>query len=117
MVWKVPPIKYERVIVHSWAGDDPNFVIAYVYDGKPVGTVDQPLEEGDDQYGRGMMFFKWLEARKGRDGIRKLYRETIALGEDWKSGLEELTGLKWEKILEVEQAWSEAYGKRMKPKE
>lgn len=137
MVWKVPPIRYERILHHelvhvlqgeykspgwfhegfaSWIGDDMNYIIAFANLGKPVQSIEVDLSaDADDEYARGMAFFKWLESRDGRDGIKKLFKLTAASGGDWKKGLEEVTHLSWEKVVAVEQEWSAEYFKKNTP--
>lgn len=137
LAWKVPPIRYERILHHelthilqgetkspgwfheglaSWIGNDMSYVIAFGYLKKPVQAVDVDLSaDADDEYGRGMMFFKWLESKNGQAGIKKLFRLTVVDGGDWKKALEEVTGLKWAGILEAEREWSERYCKSHAP--
>ncbi|MBI2930326.1 MAG: hypothetical protein HYY16_01630 [Planctomycetes bacterium] len=128
MTWKVPPIKYERILHHelthvlqgeyaspgwfheglaSWMGGDLNYVKAFTVAKKPVQSIEVDLSaDPDDEYGRGMLFFLWLEDRVRVAGIKKLYGATVVEGGDWKQALEEATRLEWAKIVEVERAWS-----------
>jgi hypothetical protein len=128
MAWKVPPVKYVRLLHHelthvlqgvhqapgwfheglaTWAGADMNYVIAYAHARKPVLSIEVDLSAGpDDEYGRGMMFFRWLESVRGAAGVRKLYRATVVDGREWKPALEEVSGLAWADLVEAERAWS-----------
>ncbi len=137
MGWKVPPIKYERIIHHelthvlqgeykspgwfheglaSWMGSDMNYVIAFGYAKKLVQSNEVDLSaDPDDEYGRGMMFFRWIEDRSGAAAVKKLYEATAVAGGDWKKSLEEAVHLEWGKIVEAERAWSEKYCRRHTP--
>ncbi len=137
--WKVPPIRYDRIVHHelthilqgevktpgwfheglaSWVGNDMNYVIAFGYAKKPVQSIEVDLSaDPDDEYGRGMMFYKWLESKNGQAGVKKLFKATYADGVDWKKALEEATGLKWAGIIEAEREWSERYCKSHAPRE
>lgn len=131
MRWKVPPVKYERLIHHelthilqgdcespgwfheglaTWAAADMLYVISFAHARRPVQSIEVDLSaDPDDEYGRGMMFFSWLESLKGRDGVRRLYQTSVVEGTPWKKALEDVTGLKWSGIIETERAWSAAF--------
>lgn len=134
--WKIPPLKYDRLIVHelvhvvqgtykspewfheglaSWAGADPNYVMAFLYNNEEVKDVEKPLE-GDDLYGRSQLFMMWLEKKAGRDAFKKLAKATIVDGGETKPALEKLLGTTWEKIAAEELAWTTQYGKKNRPK-
>ncbi len=139
MYWKVPPIRYERIIHHelvhvlqgeykspgwfheglaSWVGDDANYIAAFAHAKKPVQSIEVDLSaDPDDEYARGHVFFKWLEDRNGKDGVKRLFTMTAIDGGDWKKSLEEVTGLEWAKIVAVEGEWSEGCVKKKRPKE
>ncbi len=134
--WKIPPLKYDRLIVHelvhivqgeykspawfheglaSWAGADPNYVMAYLYHNDDVKDVESPLE-GDDLYGRSQLFMMWLEKKAGREAFKKLAKATIFDGGEAKAALEKLLGAAWEKISAEELAWTTQYAKKNRPK-
>ena len=134
--WKVPPLKYDRLIVHelvhvvqgeyaspewfreglaSWAGADPNYVMAYLYNNLEVKEVEAPLD-GDDLYGRSQIFMLWLEKRSGREIFKKMVKATILDGAEVKETLAKLLGMSWEKIVEEELIWTTQYGKNHRPK-
>lgn len=138
MYYKVPPTKYDRLVYHelahvhqsgcrapkwfleglaSWIGDDPNYMYAFAVAGKKVEDIETPLAEDDDNYGRGMLFFLWLESRIGEDGMKKLGPATRAKEFDWKKSLESVTGLAWAEIRATEKAWSAERLKRYTPKD
>jgi len=134
--WKVPPLKYDRLIVHelvhvvqgeyaspewfregiaSWAGADPNYVMAYLYNNEEVKDVESPLE-GDDLYGRSQIFMLWLEKRWGREIFKKTVKATILDGAEVKEALSKLLGMTWENIAAEERTWTTQYGKNHRPK-
>lgn len=136
IVWKVPPLKYDRLIVHelvhvlqgpyssppwfheglaSWAGADPNYVMAYLYNAEEVKDVESPLE-GDDLYGRGHLFMMWLENKSGAGVFAKLAKATLGEGAAAKEALEKVLGSPWDRISAEELAWSIQYAKKHKPR-
>jgi hypothetical protein len=134
--WKIPPLKYDRLIVHelvhvlqgtykspewfreglaSWAGADPNYVMAFLYNNDEVKEVESPLE-GDDLYGRSQLFMMWLEKKAGREVLKKAAKATILDGGEAKAALEKLLGSTWEKISAEELAWTTEYARKNRPK-
>jgi hypothetical protein len=134
--WKVPPLKYDRLIVHelvhvvqgeyktadwflegmaSWAGADPNYVMAYLYENEGVKDVESPLAEVS-LYGRGQLFMMWLEKKSGREIFKKLATATYLEGAEPKPALEKLLGTTWDKISAEETAWTTEYGKKNRPR-
>jgi hypothetical protein len=135
-VWRVPPLKTARLIPHelthllqdrdrspswmheglaSWVGDDEHYLRGFAHRGKTVAFVDDPPAEPDDDYARGMMFFRWLEQKTGRPGLRRFAEASALGGGDWKKELEKATGLEWGKIREEEREWSARYLQRFAP--
>lgn len=134
--WKVPPLKYDRLIVHelvhvlqgpyssppwfheglaSWAGADPNYVMGFLYAHDEVKDVESPLD-GDNLYGRGQLFMMWLEKKSGAEIFKKLMKATAVDGADSKAALEKLLGTTWDKISAEELAWTTQYAKKNRPK-
>ena len=134
--WKIPPLKYDRLIVHelvhivqgtggapdwfregmaSWAGADPNYVMAFLYNNDAVKEVDSPLE-GDDLYGRGHLFMMWLESKAGREVFKKAAKAIFLDGGEVKGSLEKLLGMAWDKLSAEELAWTTQYAKKNRPK-
>jgi hypothetical protein len=136
MYYKVPPTKYDRLVYHelthvyqnrcsapkwfvegmaSWIGDDPNYLYAFAVAKKKVEDIETPLAEEDDHYGRGMLFFLWLDAKIGAEGMKKLGAATREPSFDWKKTLETLTGLPWKDLRKAEQDASVLKLKRYTP--
>ena len=136
IAWKVPPLKYDRLVFHemvhvvqgtlaapewfregmaSWAGADPNYVMAYLYNNEDVKDVEAPLT-GDDLYGRSQLFMMWLEKKSGREVFKKVAKATILDGGEPKTSLEKILGTTWDKISAEELAWTTQYGKKNRPK-
>ena len=134
--WKVPPLKYERLIVHelvhvlqgtyasppwfheglaSWAGADPNYVMGYLYANDEVKDVESPLD-GDNLYGRSQLFMMWLEKKSGAGVFAKLVKATIVDGTEAKAAIEKLLETTWDKITAEELAWTTQYAKKNRPK-
>ena len=138
MVWKVPPIKYERLIWHelthifqgevktpdwfheglaSWMGDDICYILDFLVAGKEVMDIDEPLAAGDDAYPRGMMFMKWLEEKAGREGMKKIMKAVYTDGADWKKALCDGTKLEWASLKKVELEASKKLAEKNRPRE
>jgi hypothetical protein len=138
LVYKVPPTKFDRLVYHelthvlqsgyeapkwfteglaSWIGDDPVYLYAFATADKRVGEIDEALEEEDDAYGRGLIFFKWLEQKSGRDALRKLAKETYLDRKPWKESLEKVTGLSWSDLRKEEREWSARRMRGYKPRD
>ncbi len=127
LIFKVPPIKFERIIHHemthvfqrevntpdwfheglaSWIGNDSNYLYAFGVARKKVGDVDGELEEGDDAYPRGMLFFQWLDSRIRKKGMRALGKAIYEEGKPWKEALVEAAGKEWPELVAAERKWS-----------
>lgn len=138
MIWKVPPIRYERLVAHelvhvlqgedpsplwfheglaSWVGDDPSYVIAFAFSKAEVKPVDADGLDLEATYGRGMAFFKWLEVRHGRATVRAVFESTALKGLGWREALEKATGRTWTELRDAEHDWSRAYVERNRTKE
>lgn len=134
--WKVPPLKYDRLIFHelvhlvqgtykspdwfieglaSWAGADPNYVMAFLYENDEVKGVESPLTEVN-LYGRSQLFMMWLEKKSGREIFKKLVKATFIDGGEPKPALEKLLGTTWEKITAEETEWTTKYATKNRPK-
>jgi hypothetical protein len=135
--WKVPPLKYDRLIPHelvhvlqggfaspdwfheglaSWAGDDMNYVKAFLYKAESVQDVEAKLGTDDDVYGRGQIFMKWLEQKLGRAAFKTLAKSTFIDGGAVKPALEKLLKIDWDRIKADELAWAKTYSTQQKPK-
>jgi len=136
IAWKVPPLKYDRLVAHelvhviqgtvkapdwfregmaSWAGADPNYVLSFLYNNDALKEVEAPLE-GDDLYGRSHLFMIWLEKKSGREAFKKWAKATILEGGEVKASLEKILETTWEKIAAEELTWSTQYGVKNRPK-
>ncbi len=137
MGWKVPPLKYDRLVAHelvhvlqgayespgwfhegiaSWIGADPNYVMGYLFGNAEIADVETAPPKADDVYGRGQLFFTWLEQKSGKAAIKKLAKATIGDGTPAKESLEKLLGMEWAKISAEELAWTREYGRKKRPK-
>ncbi len=135
-VWKVPPLRLPRLIPHelmhlfqgrtatpgwlheglaSWVGGDEHYLWAFRHQGKEVGFVDEAPAVYEDNYARGMLFFRWLEHKVRIEDLRRFARTSWVEGGGWKAGLEEVTGLSWERLREEERAWSGQHLRRLAP--
>jgi hypothetical protein len=125
MVFKVPPVKFDRVIYHElthvlqqgydaplWflegmaqlSGDDPNAICGFAVEKKNVRDIDAALTDRNDTYARGHLFWKWLETR---DAVQKLVELTIFQRRPWKESIEEATNRSWASVVATEREWSE----------
>jgi hypothetical protein len=125
MVFKVPPVRFDRVIYHElthvlqqgydgplWflegmaqlAGDDMNAICGFAVAKKPLKNIDAPLAEKGDNYARGHLFWKWLESRYA---VQKTVQHTIFERRPWKESLEDATQQSWASIVATEREWSE----------
>lgn len=125
VVFKVTPLRIERLVYHeltvvlqqdleapfwfhvgmaSWIGDDMNYLTGFAHSGKKVENIEVPFQEQSDYFGRGHVFWKWLEMK----GAAKSAAKTVLYEKaPWKKALEDATGLSWEKLTAAEREWSE----------
>ncbi|MBI2932544.1 MAG: hypothetical protein HYY16_12915, partial [Planctomycetes bacterium] len=136
VTYKVPPIRYEGIVTHelthvaqgecrapfwflegqaTWVAGDEGYILSFAHKDLAVQSIETPLADWEQTYPRGMLFFMWLEGRRGREAIRGVF-ESVAAGGDWKQEFEGTLELSWEKIVEAEQAWSADTVRRKKPR-
>ena len=137
MVWRVPPLRYERLIWHelahvvqgeittpawfheglaSWIGDDACYLHDFIDANRQVADVETALPRDEDPYGRGQFFMKWLEAKIGRDGMKRLVKAVYLDGADWKKSLVEVTKLEWDDLKKLELDATRAAAEKLRPK-
>ena len=124
MVFKVPPLKMDRLITHEvthvlqgrfeapgWfvegmaqmAGDDLNAVCQFVKDGKPIRGLDVDITDRLETYARGHLFWKWLDSR---GATLRTYELAFVKGLPWKQALEEATNRSFASIVAEEREWA-----------
>ena len=137
MVFRLPPAKLERFIPHElchvlqkqrkvdapewfeeglaqWVGEDVNVLTGFALSGKKVGLIDAATSDPDDVYGRGHLFFLWLDSRSAlKRAVRAAFFESVP----WKKALEDATGLGWDKLAAAERDWSAVEAAKLRPKE
>lgn len=125
LVFRVPPVKIDRVIYHElthilqagydaplWflegmaqlAGDDLNAMCGFAVEKRVVRNIDLPLTEKGDVYARGHLFWKWLVSRHAMPKVVEL---TIHQRRPWKASIVEAMAQSWTSIVETEREWSE----------
>lgn len=125
VVFKVPPVKFDRMIYHElthviqagydaplWflegmaqlAGDDLNAICGFAVEKKNVRDIDATLSDRGDIYARGHLFWKWLDTRYA---AQKTVQLTVYERRPWKESLEEAVGRSWAAIVATEREWSE----------
>lgn len=137
MVYRLPPAKLERFVPHElchvlqkqrkveapewfeeglaqWVGEDFNVLTGYALSGRKVDVVDAATADPDDVYGRGHLFFLWLDSK---GALKKAVRAAFFDAVPWKKALEDATGLGWEKLTAVERDWSAGEAAKLRPKE
>jgi hypothetical protein len=131
-VFKVPPVKMERLIYHElthvlqggvnapgWfsegmaqlVGDDWNAVRQFIHERRPVRGLDAEVTNLTETYARGHLFWKWLDARSA---AAKTYELAYVKRVPWKQALEEATNRSWESIVSDEREWSARELERLK---
>jgi hypothetical protein len=124
LVFKVPPLKFERIVYHElthvlqrgydapkWflegmaqlMGDDPNAMCGFAVAGRKVRCIDEPLADRSDLYARGHLFWKWLDSQ---GAAKKAAELAVQQRRPWKDAIEEATRSAWPVILIVERDWS-----------
>jgi len=124
MVFKVPPLKMDRLIYHEmthvlqgrfdaplWfvegmaqmVGDDVNALSQFIKDGKPIRGVDNDITDRLETYSRGHLFWKWLETR---GATYRTYELAFVKQLPWKQALEEATNRSFANIVAEEKEWS-----------
>lgn len=123
-VFKVPPLKMDRLVYHEvthvlqarfeapgWfvegmaqmVGDDLNAVCQFAKDGKAVRGLDRAITDRNETYARGHLFWKWLETRGATSKTFELaFLKRLA----WQQALEEATNRSWANIVAEESEWS-----------
>jgi hypothetical protein len=124
LVFKVPPLKFERIVYHElthvlqkgydapkWflegmaqlMGDDMNAICGFAVGGRNVRSLDEPLADRSDLYARGHLFWKWLDSQGAAKGVAEL---AVLQRRPWKEALEEATRSTWPVMLIEEREWS-----------
>jgi len=124
LVFKVPPMKMDRLIWHEvthvlqgrfeapgWfvegmaqmVGDDPNAMCQFAKDAKPVRGLDVEITNRLETYARGHLFWKWLETR---GAMSRTFELVFVKRLAWKEALEEATNRSWANIVAEEKEWS-----------
>jgi len=133
-VYRVPPGRLESTIAHElchvlqrsyeapqwflegmaeWITGDLNSLCAFAVTHEKVEAVDAPFDDPNDSYGRGHLFWKWLEAG---GVVRKAAQAAIRERRDWKEALEGAAELEWAKLVAVERSWSDREAAKLRPK-
>jgi hypothetical protein len=120
----IPPVQFERVIYHelthvfqrgsiapSWfnegmaqlIGDDPNSLHAFLHHERKLQAIDVPLQDRNDIYARGHLFWLWLQSR---DAVRRTVEASVTENRAWRESVEQGTGLSWSNIVAMESEWS-----------
>jgi hypothetical protein len=124
VVFKVPPLRMERLIYHEvthvlqggcdapkWftegmaqmVADDMSAVLQFIHDRKPLRAVDGEITDLIEIYARGHLFWKWLETR---GATTRTYDLAFVKRLPWKQALEEATNRSWVNIVSDEHEWS-----------
>ena len=124
MVFKVPPLKMDRLIYHEvthilqgqfdaprWfvegmaqmVGDDLNAVCQFVKDNKSIRGLDNEITDRLETYARGHLFWKWLDTR---GATLRTYELAFVKRLPWKQALEEATNRSFANIVAEEREWA-----------
>ena len=135
VVFRVPPVRIERVIDHElthlfqrgtpapgwfvegmaqWISEDVNNLMGFANAGKPVQPIDAETTDRNDAYARGHVFFKWLESR---GAVQRTADRCILQQKPWKDALQDATAMSWTEIVKAEQEWSAKEVDRLLPKD
>lgn len=135
MVFRVPPLRMERLIYHElthifqrgcqapgWfnegmaqlISDDPNNLAAFSNANKKVLGIDEESLDRNDTYARGHLFWKWLDSKRA---VKKTADLVVLQQRPWKEALEEATGLPWAILILSEREWSAKELDRLQPKD
>jgi hypothetical protein len=135
VVYKVPPIRMDRLVFHElthvfqrgcdapgWftegmaqlIADDPNHLAAFANSDKKVLSIDEPLPGRSDVYARGHAFWMWLDSI---GAVKKTADLVVFQHRPWKQSLEEATGFPWSVLTLTERDWSEKEMEKHRVKE
>lgn len=101
---KVPAWLFEGMAAYAEPTD--SHVRTFVYNGRKVEPLSAEIAE-EDAYGRGWLYFKWLH-KEIKSAKLKTFVARVIGGEDYRDVAAELTGKKWEAIVEAEARASAA---------
>lgn len=123
-VFKVPPLKMDRLVYHElthvlqgrfdapgwfiegmaqWVGDDFNVLCQFAKDKKAVRGLDRQITDRNETYARGHLFWKWLDTR---GATSKAFDLAFVKRLPWQQALEEATNRSWVNIVAEESEWS-----------
>lgn len=123
-VFKVPPLKMDRLVHHELAhilqghsdapgwfvegmaqlvGDDYNALCQFVKENRPVRGLDRQITDRNETYARGHLFWKWLDSR---GATSKTFELAFVKHLPWQQALEEATNRSWANIVAEECEWS-----------
>ena len=135
MVFRVPPVRMDRLIYHElthifqrgcqapgWfvegmaqlISDDPNNIAAFGNENKKVLGIDEETLDRNDTYARGHLFWKWLDSK---GAVKKTVDLVVFQQRPWKEALEEATGFPWAILTLSEREWSAKELDRLQPKD
>jgi len=124
VVFRVPPIRMERLIYHElthvfqrgvkapgWfiegmaqlISDDPNNLAGFANANKKVLAIDEETLDRNDTYARGHIFWKWIDSK---GAAKKAADLAILQRKPWQEALEEATGVPWLLLTLTERDWS-----------
>lgn len=83
---------------------------SYFSGGKAVNSIDQDVTLAD-AYGRGHLFFKFVEAKYKQPAAKNLIILMYQKGKNVKDAVKEATGKSWDAIVKEELEWSKNFVK------
>jgi hypothetical protein len=126
MVWKVPPIRLDRVLwhelTHVWqdgeeapdwflegmaqhVAKDESMVASFARSGRDLPALDGRRADRNDAYVRGQLFWAWLDTK---GAVKPAARAFAIDKKPWQKALEETLKQPWDVIQLAERAWSQA---------
>jgi hypothetical protein len=132
VVFHIPPIRFERLIhlelarirldglmlpewmelgLSAWVADEMNYLAGFAVNGKKVEDVDAGVAEPQDYFGRGHVFWKWMDS-KGASG--KAVQALLAKV-DAQKAVSDAAGMPWEALKAAEKDWSAKQVEKLRP--
>lgn len=124
LVFRVAPTRIDRVIWHEmthifhadyeapewfleglaqWLSEDPNTIQAFAHAGRDVHGIEAEVDEKNDVYARGHLFWSWVAAR---GAVKRVVQASVVDRGAWKASVEGALGLSWSTIEATEREWS-----------
>jgi hypothetical protein len=132
VVFHIPPLRFERLLhlelakirlaplllpewmecgLAAWVSEEMNYLAGFAVNGKKVEDVDAGVAEAQDNFGRGHVFWKWMDSKGATaKAVRALAAKTDPL-----KAVADAAGMPWEALKAAEKDWSAKQVEKLRP--